>query len=96
MPETGWARGVCPECGRAWSRRYPEDLVICDCHRRCPVCGGDMTPYVPDLNPATYRSEEVDDPSGSALNHEATARTRYRCERCMVYGDRVPVEVELE
>jgi hypothetical protein len=54
-----------------------------------------MMPYTPDLNPTTYRSEEADDPSGLALDHEATVRTRFHCERCMVYSDGLPVEVEL-
>jgi hypothetical protein len=95
VPKVGWAEGVCPRCGRIWRMPYPADTVICDCYRICEACGEEMTPYIPDLNPATYRSEEADDPSGSALDHEATVRTRFRCERCMVYSDGVPVEVEL-
>jgi hypothetical protein len=95
MAKIGWAVGVCPKCGRVYRREYPADLAICDCYRYCEICGSLMTPYTPDMNPRTYRSEDVDDPTGSADKHEATVRTRYYCAKCDVYSDGVPVEVEL-
>mgnify|MGYP000097144140 CR=1 FL=1 len=55
-------RGVCPSCGRTITRtgRVPV-VVVCDCYRRCPICGLEMTPYRPDLDPKTYGSEDHPD-----------------------------------
>jgi hypothetical protein len=95
MAEVGWAEGVCPVCGRVWRRERPADFAICDCYKYCPVCGKEMQSYTPDLNPRTYRSEDVDDPTGDAIKHEATIRTRFYCPDCDYYSDGVPVEVKL-
>lgn len=93
--KVGFAEGTCPECGRVWRREHPADLAICDCYRICPICGKEMQFYSPDMDPRTYRSEDVDDPTGLAEKHEATIRTRYHCPDCDHYGDGEPVEVEL-
>ena len=95
LTETGWAVGICPVCGRVWRRQRPANLVVCDCFRRCANCGGEMTPYTPDMNPQTYRSEDTDDPTGMATKHEATLRTRFHCPSCDTYSDGTPAEVEL-
>jgi hypothetical protein len=46
--------GKCPKCGRTHQLRSREDMVVCDCWRICPICGGEMTPYTPDTAPKTY------------------------------------------
>ena len=95
MAEVGWAEGVCPVCGRVWRRERPADSVLCDCYKYCPVSGKEMQPYTPDLNPRTYRNENIDDPAGEASNHEATIETRLYCPDCSYYSDGTPVEVKL-
>jgi hypothetical protein len=91
----GWAEGVCPRCGRVWRRRRPADFAICDCYRYCQICGEEMQPYTPDLDPRVYRNEDVLDPTELASKHEATIRTRYYCPNCEEYSDSIPVEVKL-
>jgi len=93
--KVGWVEGSCPSCGRVWRRKIPANPVICDCYMRCPNCGRDMVPYSADLNPLFYRSEDRDDPTGTAEKHEATAETRYYCPDCDHYSDGVPIEVDL-
>ena len=95
VPKVGWAEGKCPKCGRVWRRERPADLVVCDCYRCCPCCGGEMTAYTPDLSPRIYRSEDVDEPTGAAAKPEASVRTRLYCARCGCFSDGVPVEVRL-
>jgi hypothetical protein len=54
----GFAEGTCSKCGRTLRRRRPADSAICDCYLYCPLCGARMTPYTPDLTPASYESEK--------------------------------------
>jgi len=96
MAEVGWAEGVCPVCGRVWRRERPADSVLCDCYKYCPVCGKEMQPYTPDLNPRTYRNENTADPTGQASQHEGTLQTKLYCPNCGYYSDGVPVEVKLK
>jgi len=96
VPEIGWVAGVCPRCGRTWWKMRPGPLiVICDCYRYCEICGEEMQPYTPDLDPRVYRHEDVLDPTGLASKHGATIRTRYYCPNCDQYSDSIPVEVKL-
>ena len=55
-------KGRCPSCGKTIIRmgRVPI-AVVCDCYRRCPLCGSEMAPYKPDLNPRTYGNEDNPD-----------------------------------
>jgi len=73
----------------------PSDLVFCDCYSKCSICGAEMTPVTPDMNPMTYRSEDVTDPTGMVDRSEVTMYTRYYCAACDSYEDGVPVEVRL-
>jgi len=95
-PKVGLAEGTCPECGRVWRRERPADFVLCDCFSKCPMCGKEMQPYTPDFDPRTYRNEDVDDPTGDAIKHEATVNTLYYCPDCEYYSDQRPVEVKLK
>jgi len=54
----GFAEGTCSKCGRTLRRRRPADSAACDCYLYCPLCGAKMTPYTPDLTPASYESEK--------------------------------------
>jgi len=96
VSKVGWAKGVCLKCGRLWQREQPADSALCDCHRHCPNCGKEMQPYTPDLDPHIYRNEDLDDPTGAASRHEATARTRLYCPDCGCFSDGMPVEVKLK
>jgi len=95
-----WVEGVCGECGRIIRRRSPAPVVVtCDCHRYCPLCGAEMTPYTPDLNPHTYRREDDPgwDPLSLASKGEASVETLYVCGNHAPphYSDQGPVEVLL-
>ena len=49
-------RGECGRCGRFIIRPgHAPTSVICECYRYCPICGREMEPYRPDLDPKTYR-----------------------------------------
>ena len=45
--------GKCSNCGCIHYSKN-ETLVVCDCWTKCPLCGREMTDYVPDLAPGTY------------------------------------------
>lgn len=46
--------GKCPRCNRTFHSDRKNDITVCDCWKNCPVCGGTMTPYTPDLTMNTY------------------------------------------
>ncbi|HEY4674719.1 MAG TPA: hypothetical protein VIH48_01550 [Candidatus Bathyarchaeia archaeon] len=46
--------GQCAECGALHHSDRKDDTAICDCWRRCPLCGEEMQPYTPDLTPNSY------------------------------------------
>ncbi len=46
--------GKCPQCGKTHSSPIKGSLVVCDCYEHCPICGAEMTPYMPDLATNTY------------------------------------------
>ncbi|MBS7615603.1 hypothetical protein KEJ45_00155 [Candidatus Bathyarchaeota archaeon] len=46
--------GKCSRCGKTHLLKSLEDSVLCDCWQICPVCGAEMTPYMPDTTPRTY------------------------------------------
>ncbi len=96
-----WVEGVCGECGKTIRRRSPVPIVVtCSCYRYCPLCGAEMNPYTPDLNPRSYRRE--DDPGwdllGVATKSEATVETLYVCNNHTPphYSSQKPVEVLLK
>jgi len=92
-------KGTCSECGRDIVRRSPVPIiVVCDCYKKCPICEAEMTPYMPDLSPRTYREEKNIDPLGLADQNEATAATLYVClnHTPPEYSDQMPVEVLLK
>jgi|YelNatPaOPRAMG01_1025707.scaffolds.fasta_scaffold03102_10 hypothetical protein len=79
--------GKCPKCGRTHQLRSREDMVVCDCWRICPICGGEMTPYTPDTAPKTY-----------ALNGLRELQVLMVCTRHSppFYGMQKPVEVKAD
>jgi len=54
MIERGCAVGRCPKCGRIITRLRPADSAVCECWKRCPSCGGEMTAHTPDSSLETY------------------------------------------
>ncbi|MCW4006167.1 MAG: hypothetical protein NWF04_06190 [Candidatus Bathyarchaeota archaeon] len=56
-----WYEGKCPECGKLHRSRRKNDVVVCDCYTQCPMCGSEMTPYMPDLAVNTYGLDEKRD-----------------------------------
>lgn len=92
-----WVEGTC-ECGKTIRRRSPVPMIVeCDCYKYCPLCGAEMAPYTPDLNPRTYRDEKNIDPLGIAEQNEASIDTFYVCYNHTppYYSSQKPVEVEL-
>jgi len=98
-PKVGYANGKCGRCGHEYHVKRPApDLLICDCYKVCPLCGSEMTPYTPDLDPATYRNVEAYDvKGGSAVSPDATLETVYVCRKHVppYYSLQKPVEVRL-
>ncbi|RLI33485.1 hypothetical protein DRO56_01620 [Candidatus Bathyarchaeota archaeon] len=80
--KVGYAVGTCPECGRVLRRERPASSSICDCYRRCPLCGCEMEPYKPDLEAENYRVEDVLDPTGRAERSERGLAALLRCPCC--------------
>jgi len=80
----GFAEGTCSKCGRTLRRRRPADSAACDCYLYCPLCGAKMTPYTPDLTPASYESEKGLDILYVCYNHAPP-----------YYSKQKPVEVRL-
>jgi len=92
-------KGTCPECKRTLIRRSPVPLIaVCDCYLYCDICGAELTPYTPDLNPRAYRDEKNIDPLGLADRNEASVATLYVCYNHVPphYSGQEPVEVLLE
>ncbi|MBS7633880.1 hypothetical protein KEJ15_09780 [Candidatus Bathyarchaeota archaeon] len=48
MPKQVSFQGKCPRCGQIYHSRYRTDVIVCDCWRKCPICGAEMQPYTPD------------------------------------------------
>jgi hypothetical protein len=46
--------GKCPHCGKVHYSDRGDDVIVCDCWRYCPLCGAEMTHYMPDLAPRSY------------------------------------------
>ena len=46
--------GKCPQCGKVHISDRKGDVAVCDCWRYCPMCGAEMTIYMPDLAPNVY------------------------------------------
>ena len=80
----GFAEGICSKCGRMLRRRRPADYAVCDCYEYCPLCGENMTPYMPDYTPASYESEKGLDVLYFCSNHSPP-----------YYSKQKPVEVRL-
>ena len=83
-------KGKCGRCGKDIIRSSPVSmLVLCDCYRYCPLCGAEMTPYTPDLDPKTYNITG---------EKEGTVETLYVCfnHTPPYYSSQKPVEVLLE
>jgi len=97
----GLVQGVCGSCGKKIRRISPVPIAMtCDCYKICPICGSMMEPYVPDLDPKTYRNE--DDPSWDPLDHaekgEPLTIVAFVCRLHSppFFSNRQPVEVQLE
>ena len=90
--KVGYVNGICPACGKVYSRPRPEDSIICDCYKFCPLCTPaytvPMTPFTPDLTPSTYGLEE---------DFEKTINVLYVCNNHSppYYSTQKPVEVLL-
>ena len=91
--------GTCRECGKTIRRvsKVPM-LVECDCYLYCPLCGGKMSVYTPDLTPRIYRAEGDYDPLGEISKNEATVKALFMClnHDPPHYSTRKPVEVVLK
>ena len=97
----GLVQGVCSSCGKKIRRDSPVPIVVtCDCYRICPLCGALMEPYVPDLNPTTYRNEDDPawDPLANAERDEPLTVMVYVCRMHSppFFSNKIPVEVQLE
>jgi hypothetical protein len=94
----GWAEGTCSRCGKTYRLKRLSDTIVCDCHRICPLCGAEMTPFNPSLNPGTYGAEEGAALKGQAVESPAwTTETVYVCHNHSppYYSSQKPVEVKL-
>jgi len=94
----GWAEGTCSRCGKTYRQKRPASTVVCDCYRICPLCGTEMTPFNPTLNPRTYGAEEATAVKGQAVESPGwTAETVYVCNNHSppYYSSQRPVEVKL-
>lgn len=67
--KVGFTEGKGGRCGKVYVRRRPAFSVICDCFRYCPLYGAEMTPFHPDMDPATYRNVEAFDVEGGYTGH---------------------------
>lgn len=95
-----YVRGKCPRCGKTHVQpRSAGTMIVCDCDRFCPLCGAEMTPFTPGMDPKTYRIEADTDIKAEkhARPPDWTLATRYVCTNHTppYYSDRLPVEVEL-
>ena len=93
--------GACGHCGKTIRRvslGATPMLVECDCYLYCPLCGAEMTPYIPDLTPSLYRAEGDYDSLGEAPKSEVTVETLFVClnHNPPYYSTRKPMEVILE
>ena len=94
----GWAEGNCSRCGKTLRQKRPADVVMCDCYRYCPLCGAEMTPLNPELNPRTYGAEEAMALKGQSVQSPGwTAETVLVCNNHSppFYSSQKPVEVRL-
>jgi len=98
VPKVGYAKGVCPSCGKMLIRKRPADVAVCDCYRYCPLCGTEMTPFNPDLTPSTYGAGEGFALKGQEVKSSGwTVETLYVCYNHSPphYSSQKPVEVKL-
>jgi len=87
-------KGACPECGKEIVRLSPVPLtVVCDCFKKCPICGAEMAPYTPVLSPSTYGPIKSDVAKGDT---DHPVDIQYHCQACDYYSSLKPVEVALE
>ena len=94
----GWVEGTCSQCGKTYRQKRPAGIVVCGCYRICPLCGDEMTPFNPVLNPGTYGAEEGVALKGQSLESPLwTAETVYVCNNHSppFYSGQKPVEVKL-
>jgi len=84
VPKVGYAKGICPNCGKTLIRKRPVDMAVCDCYLYCPLCGKEMVPYTPDLTPTTYEPEKGLNVHYVCNNHAQS-----------YYSKQKPVEVKL-
>ena len=101
--KTGYAQGTCPVCSRLHVHKRPVDNVVCGCFRFCPLCNPPysvpMTPFIPDLTPATYRNEDAHNvKGGTAESSEQSIEILYVCNNHSppYYSKQKPVEVHLK
>jgi hypothetical protein len=45
--------GKCSRCGREYHSKHNE-VVVCNCWTKCPICNQEMETYTPDLTQNTY------------------------------------------
>jgi len=49
----GIIEGICPRCEKTYHQKRPAEKVVCDFYCYCSLCGTEMMPFNPDLNPKT-------------------------------------------
>lgn len=94
----GWVEGTCSRCRKTLRRKHPEGVAVCDCYRYCPLCGAEMEPFSPDLNPSTYAAEESLALEGQVVDSSGwTVETLGVCYNHLppYYTSQKPVEVKL-
>jgi len=82
VSKVGEATGRCGKCGKTYSRLRPASVVYCDCWKRCPYCGNEMSDFDLDLSVRGYKRGDLD-------------VVKY-CASCKYKSKLMPVEVELE
>ncbi len=83
--------GKCPRCGREYHVAQ-DDVVVCDCFEKCPLCGAKMEPYTPDISPNTYgidgkRDLQVIRVCNNTADHS---------DQSPYFSTQQPIQVELE
>ncbi|MBX5328640.1 MAG: hypothetical protein QHH18_07325 [Candidatus Bathyarchaeota archaeon] len=53
--------GKCPSCGKVYYSKCKGDIIVCDCRCHCPLCGAEMTQYMPDTASNIYGIDNKQD-----------------------------------
>ncbi len=99
MTKIGYAKGICPRCGKTFARPRPVDYAICVCYKYCPNDHGKgayatkMVSYSPDTCPTTYTSIKTESKPWGDIKHPL--KILYRCLICGYHSAQKPMEVKL-